>query len=265
MIYMDVDTAVEVFVNSDPLVSDSDGATIDETIAYNESGMDLNWNFITPGGVVTQTNVTPTTSGVYDWTHVGNGMYKIEIPASGGGSINNAAEGFGWFTGVCDNVLPWRSPTYCFRAAGLNDKMIESAYSATRGLAGTALPDAASDAAGGLPISDTGGLDLDAIKSKTDTLPGGLAYGDAISQFPFMMVLSSDHLTPATGKTVSCYISKNGGSFAATATPTATEISSGFYYVPLTATEMQAKTIALKFSAADCDQRSLTLITSDIT
>lgn len=37
------------------------------------------------------------------------------------------------------------------------------AYSATRGLAGTALPAAAADAAGGLPISDAGGLDLDAV------------------------------------------------------------------------------------------------------
>lgn len=36
-----------------------------------------------------------------------------------------------------------------------------AAYSATRGLAGTALPAAAADAAGGLPISDAGGLDLD--------------------------------------------------------------------------------------------------------
>ena len=35
------------------------------------------------------------------------------------------------------------------------------AYSTTRGLAGTALPNAAADAAGGLPISDAGGLDLD--------------------------------------------------------------------------------------------------------
>jgi hypothetical protein len=35
-------------------------------------------------------------------------------------------------------------------------------YSVTRGLAGTALPNAAADAAGGLPISDAGGLDLDA-------------------------------------------------------------------------------------------------------
>ena len=34
----------------------------------------------------------------------------------------------------------------------------------------TALPNAAADAAGGLPISDAGGLDLDAIKTKTDQL-----------------------------------------------------------------------------------------------
>lgn len=56
------------------------------------------------------------------------------------------------------------------------------AYSTTRGLAGTALPNAAADAAGGLPISDAGGLDLDAqnsnvsaVKTKTDFLPSATA------------------------------------------------------------------------------------------
>lgn len=38
-------------------------------------------------------------------------------------------------------------------------------YSATRGLAGTALPAAAADAAGGLVISDAGGLDADAQRA----------------------------------------------------------------------------------------------------
>lgn len=41
-------------------------------------------------------------------------------------------------------------------------------YSATRGLSGTALPAAAADAAGGLPISDAGGLDLDAKLANTN-------------------------------------------------------------------------------------------------
>lgn len=38
-----------------------------------------------------------------------------------------------------------------------------SNYSATRGLTGTALPAAAADAAGGVPISDAGGLDIDTL------------------------------------------------------------------------------------------------------
>ncbi len=124
-IWIDVDTAIELFVNSDPLVASGDGFTIDEGIAYNETGMDLNWNFQTPAGVVTQTNVVPTTTGDYDWAHVGNGEYKIEMTASSGASANNNTEGFGWFTGKCNAVLPWRSPTYGFRKASMNDLMIE--------------------------------------------------------------------------------------------------------------------------------------------
>jgi hypothetical protein len=43
-------------------------------------------------------------------------------------------------------------------------------YSATRGLAGTALPAAAADAVGGLPISDAGGLDLDTKLAATNEI-----------------------------------------------------------------------------------------------
>ena len=43
-------------------------------------------------------------------------------------------------------------------------------YSATRGLAGTALPAAAADTAGGLPISDAGGLDIDAKLANTNEI-----------------------------------------------------------------------------------------------
>ena len=86
MIWMDVDTAVIVPCNLVPVVASADGFTIDETIAWNEGGMDLNWNFVTTAGAVTQTNITPTTAGVHDFTHTGNGMYKIEMTASGGAS-----------------------------------------------------------------------------------------------------------------------------------------------------------------------------------
>ncbi len=161
--YMDVDVALAgVPVNVFPLTDDTDFKTREESVTYDQSGMDLLWNFITTAGVFTQTAVTPTTSGVYDWTHLGNGMYSLEIPASGGGTINNDAEGTGWFSGFATGILPWRGPFVTLRAAGLNNLLIDTAFSATRGLVGTALPAAAADAAGGVPISDAGGLDMDA-------------------------------------------------------------------------------------------------------
>jgi hypothetical protein len=156
-LWMDVDAALaEVPVNIAPLIDDTDFKSREVAIAYDQAGMDLVWNFVTTAGAFTQTAVTPTTAGVYDWAHQGDGMYSIEIPASGGASINNDTEGFGWFTGFCTGVLPWRGPVIGFRAAGLNDKLIESAYDTPRGLAGTALPNAAAEAAGGLITRGTG-------------------------------------------------------------------------------------------------------------
>lgn len=170
VMWMDVDAALaEVPVNLLALTDDTDFKSRETGIVYNQAGMDLVWNFTTTAGATTQTAVTPTTAGGYDWAHQGDGMYTIEIPASGGASINNDAEGFGYFTGICTGVLHWRGPTIGFRDAALNNLMVDDAFSATRGLAGTALPAAAADAAGGLAISDAGGLDMDSIKTDTGT------------------------------------------------------------------------------------------------
>lgn len=125
-IYFDVDVALsEVPVNVFPLTDDTDFKTRETAIAYNASGMDLVWNFVTSAGAYTQTAVTPTTAGDYDWTHQGDGMYSIEIPASGGASINNNTEGYGWFTGFVTGVLPWRGPVLGFRAASINDALLD--------------------------------------------------------------------------------------------------------------------------------------------
>jgi hypothetical protein len=125
-IWMDVDTALaEVPVNLMPLVDDDDFVTLKDAVVYNEAGMDLRWNFVTTGGAYTSTAVTPTTSGSYDWAHQGDAMYSIEITASGGASINNDTEGFGWFTGKATDVAPWRGPVIGFRAAAINNSMID--------------------------------------------------------------------------------------------------------------------------------------------
>lgn len=171
VIWMDVDAALaEVPVNLLALTDDTDFKSRETGIVYNQAGMDLVWNFVTTAGATSQIAVTPTTAGDYDWAHQGDGMYTIEITASGGASINNDTEGFGYFTGICTGVLHWRGPTIGFRDAALNNLMIDDAFSATRGLAGTALPAAAADAAGGLAISDAGGLDLDAMNTNINDI-----------------------------------------------------------------------------------------------
>lgn len=124
-ILMIVDTALsEVPVNKVPLIDDTDFKTIETSVAYNASGMALKWNFVTTGGSMTQTAVTPTTGGDYDWASQGNGIYSIEIPASGGASINNDTEGFGWFTGVADGVLPWAGPIIQFSPANVVNSVV---------------------------------------------------------------------------------------------------------------------------------------------
>jgi len=139
-------------------------------LVYNQAGLALFWHFVTTAGVMTETAVTPTTGGGdYDWTDQGDsGCYSVGMPDTGGASINNDSEGYGWFTGVATGVLPWRGPIIVFRAAGLNNLLVNNAFSATRALASTALPDDVSHEAGGLPISDAGGLDLDTLLAYLD-------------------------------------------------------------------------------------------------
>jgi hypothetical protein len=122
---MEVDVALgEVPVNLLPLLDDTDFKSRETAVAFNAAGMDLVWNFVTTEGVFTQTAVTPTSGGVYDWAHQGDGMYSIEIPASGGASINNNSVGIGWFTGLATGVLPWRGPMIQFSPANVVNALV---------------------------------------------------------------------------------------------------------------------------------------------
>jgi hypothetical protein len=73
----------------------------------------------------------------------------LEIPASGGGSINNDTEGYGWFSGYATGVLPWRGPVVGFRAAALNNALCDGGASLSVTLENDAITAAkiASDAA----------------------------------------------------------------------------------------------------------------------
>lgn len=95
-------SVVVVPANLIPLVDSNDFKTIKASVAYDAAGMDLKWNFLTPGGVQTQTAVTPTSSGSFAWSNFGGGMYGLSLPVS----LNNQV-GTGWVSGVANGVLPF--------------------------------------------------------------------------------------------------------------------------------------------------------------
>lgn len=114
-----------------------------------------------------------------------------------------------------------------------------------------------------LILEDTGTtLDalIDAIKAKTDNLPEGIKKNTSLNNFEFLMVLSSDHVTGAAGKTITATRSIDGGAFGA-CTNSASEVANGIYKINLAAADLNGDIITLKFTAADCDARIITIKT----
>ena len=126
--WMDVDiNLASVPVNILALIDDTTFKDIEDAVVFNQAGLALFWHFSTTLGVTTVTAVTPTAAGDYDWTDfTTSGFYGIEIPASGGASINNDTKGFGFFSGVATGILPWRGPIIGFRLASINDALVDS-------------------------------------------------------------------------------------------------------------------------------------------
>lgn len=74
-----------------------------------------------------------------------------------------------------------------------------------------------------------------------------------ITNFPFKLVSSADHVTPLTSGVVSGQISRDGGSFGVLQSGTLTagyvETGLGWYRVTLTSGDLNATTVALNFQA----------------
>lgn len=101
---------------------------------------------------------------------------------------------------------------------------------------------------------------VDAIKAKTDNLPGSIPKNVALANFAFLLVDATDFATPETGVTPSVEISKDGGAFAA-ATNAATEIGNGLYKISFTQAEMNADIIIIKVTGTGCAQSTQVLKT----
>jgi hypothetical protein len=148
-------------ISIDLYIIDSTDGTPETSVVYNSSGIDLKYR--RDGATVVSITEIDLTSPALDDTHedggflaVGNGSYRFDIPDLAFATAADKVTIFGTITGMI--VLPVEIQLVDF-----------DPEDATR-LGLTALPDANADAAGGLPISDDGGLDLDTQLANTDEI-----------------------------------------------------------------------------------------------
>ena len=82
-----------------------------------------------------------------------------------------------------------------------------------------------------------------------------------LNDIPFLMVLSSDHVTPATGLTVTATRSIDGGVTFDATTGTVAEAASGKYDFDASAADMNGAIVTFKFSSATADDTFVSIRT----
>lgn len=82
----------------------------------------------------------------------------------------------------------------------------------------------------------------------------------ALNNFQFLMISSTDDVSPATGLTVTAQRSIDGAAFAACANAVV-ELGSGVYNINLAASDLNGTVITLKFTATGALQRTITVVT----
>jgi hypothetical protein len=139
------------------------------------------------------------------------------------------------------------SPTVTERGSGWYNVALTSSHTDTLG-----------DLA--LHITSTGADPTDVLISVISNLPAGIKRNTALSNFMFLMVDSTDHVSGKTGLTVTAQRSLDGASFAACAN-SVSEVGNGLYRINLVAGDLDADIITLRFTATGADPRVITVIT----
>lgn len=140
-------------------IMDSTDGTPETGVDYNTTGIDL-W-YRREGA--TKTSITEATLAALDSAHsdggiehIGDGYYRLDLPDA---AVATGANGV-MIGGAVTGMIVIGCYVHLVDYDPQNDVRL--------GL--TALPNAAADAAGGLPISDAGGLDLDAKLANTNEI-----------------------------------------------------------------------------------------------
>ena len=146
-------------VSVDVYIIDSTDGTPETGVVFNTSGIDLEYRRESAIAVnITEIDLTtPALTDAHEdggFLAIGHGYYRLDVPDAAFATGVETVSIQGTVTGMI--VLP-----ETIQLVGFDPE-----DAVRMGL--TALPNAASDAAGGLPISDAGGLDIDAKLANTN-------------------------------------------------------------------------------------------------
>jgi len=114
-----------------------------------------------------------------------------------------------------------------------------------------------------LEIELTATDNQDGTRGGMTALPNGsmaVKKNAALANFMFLMLDSTDHVTPKTGLTITAQRSIDGAAFGS-CTNSATELSNGIYVINLSASDLNGTVITFKFSATGADARYVTVVT----
>lgn len=114
-----------------------------------------------------------------------------------------------------------------------------------------------------LEVELTGTSNQDATRGGMTALPAApmqVKKNQALNNLAFLMLSSTDHVTPKTGLTVTAQRSLDGAAFGSCAN-SVTELSNGIYTINLAAGDMNANVITLLFTATGADARYVTIVT----
>ena len=93
-----------------------------------------------------------------------------------------------------------------------------------------------------------------------DASASNIKKNQALQKFAFVMTDSTTH-APATGKTVTCTRSIDGGAFGADTLASVTEVANGVYTVDFGAADLNGNVIVLRCTATDCDDTLERIVT----
>lgn len=221
-------------------IIDSTDGTPETGVVFNTSGIDL-WyrrEGAAKTSIIEATLASLTTAHADGgFLHVGDGVYRLDLPDAAFATGANYVDFGGTVTGMI--VIGGR--------VRLVDVDLEDTVRA--GL--TALPNAAAAATGGLPTVDA---------NNSVKVQGVLKKNTALSNFHFLMTDSTTH-NPATGKTVTATRCLDNGSFGGGTLGSITEVANGIYRLDLGAGDTNGNVVTFRFTASGCDDLLMTFLT----